>query len=213
MSKINMFDKEIYKQEPIVKVITRNIEKLIRNKIEDSKNTKRIITRKDICNDLGITQQALINYTTDRIPKYEMLEKIKNYFNTSYAFLFGEINGQNINNVNISAELGLNDDSINTLRENTKSSNLLSLNTINNIINDKLFIEKYSEIVLLRKLNIKSMRSKDELKELYDYKIYNLSHIIDKSIDKIDINDIKTPENINNFINIDKLNSIFNKNK
>lgn len=47
-------------------------------------------TKTDICKKLGISRQSLLNYMTNRAPGCDVLIKMKNYFNVSYAFFFEE---------------------------------------------------------------------------------------------------------------------------
>lgn len=65
---------------------------------------------------MGFSKTALQNYEFDRVPKINELKQIKDYYNVSYDYL---IDGDNkeTENIVIGDELGLNDVSINTLKE------------------------------------------------------------------------------------------------
>lgn len=44
----------------------------------------------DLGKSLGITGQAISQYKKGRVPQYKHLVSIKNYFDVSYSYLFGE---------------------------------------------------------------------------------------------------------------------------
>lgn len=118
-------------------------------------NNKKLI---DIYRETGITKSAFTNYTTDRLPRYtETLILLKDYFNLPFSYLFKETNATDINNIDIGLAYGLNDNSIERLKQLKKESendsldnnyeNTIKLFLINSIINDNDFLESFSHLV------------------------------------------------------------------
>lgn len=114
----------------------------------------------DIYNDTGIPKTSFTNYTTGRLPRYtETLIMIKDYFDVPFSYLFRETPTTNINKINIDVGMayGLNDMSINKLKQLKKESDNDSLENnydatiklflINSIINDNDFLCSFAYLV------------------------------------------------------------------
>lgn len=117
-------------------------------------------TKKDITKDTGISQSAMLNYTTDRLPRYtETIIMLKDYFDVSFSYLFGETPTTSIDSINIDIGIayGLNGSSLARLKKLKKESENDSLDSnykatiklflINSIINDGDFLEMFSYLV------------------------------------------------------------------
>lgn len=145
-------DIEIIKDELYQKLksdIINTIDDLVQNKIKEKDVKGKTYNKQMISNDLGITYQALLNYTTDRMPDLKQLLYIKQYFNVPYSLFFKDENNSS-SEINSSLSLGLDKDAINILqglktdsKNDTYENNYLNttkLFLINAIIkNEKLF--------------------------------------------------------------------------
>ena len=100
----------------------------------------------DLAQYLGITKQAISNYTLGKTtPNFEILIKIAKYFRVSTDFLLTGITTEN-KAINEKMQLNLTNSAIENLRELSKSNEEL-LFYVNEILGDKEFFEAFKEVV------------------------------------------------------------------
>lgn len=211
--------KEIIKNETQQKMYDELVEKFnnsFKNLVENEINStfeKR--TKKDIAEELGITEQSLQNYECCRMPDSRMLPIIRNYFNVPYSTLFGEIDNKDLENTKIGLNLGLNDNSINKLKNiqkkamqdnySTNYENKFKLFLINSIISDDGLIDDLSttfayylgQIELKEKLDkvpnskLKIRNPKDDF---YLINLYRFISSIENRFDTLANSNLTTPQ-------------------
>lgn len=186
-------------------IFTRQLRDYISEYIKPESENDKKKKRKNIYTDLNITRTALINYETDRLPKYELLFKIKEYFDLPFSYLFGETETTKLENLSNGYDLGLNDKSIEKLKNMKKDStsdsidnnymNEIKLFVINSIINDKSFLDDfafYLATVVGRKQTNKDTKIKffkaGQLE--LDYIKYNIFSNYVKYIESLDENSL-----------------------
>ena len=153
MSKdLNNNDIETIKEQLYLKLkndVIDSVDTLVKNKTKEKNSDGKLYNKQMISNELGITYQSLLNYTTDRMPDLKQLLYIKEYFNVPYSLFFKDENNSS-GEINSSLSLGLDKDTLNILeklktesKNDTYENNYLNttkLFLINAIIKDeKLF--------------------------------------------------------------------------
>lgn len=136
-------------------------------------------TDKEISEEIGITQQSLINYC-DRIPDLEQLIKIKNYFDVSLEYLVGESNNKQYIDYSLGDKFGLSDETIHNLKEYVENGNEDLTYTINLLLGDECLslIKTISDYVTFPSKDNKYLddfinnSNKEELKKIF-YKKYD----------------------------------------
>lgn len=206
----NEMQKKLY--DELLENFNKSFGNLVDNEI-NSTFEKR--TKKDIAEELGITEQSLQNYECGRMPDSRMLPIIRNYFNVPYSTLFGEIDNKDLGSAKIGLNLGLNDNSINKLKGLQKSAmqdnysnnyeNKFKLFLINSIINDDELINDLSitfayylgQIELKEKLDkipnskLKIRNPKDDF---YLINLYRFISSIESRLDILANSSLTTPQ-------------------
>lgn len=165
----------------------------------------------DIARDLEISEQALINYQTNRIPT-KLLPVIRNYFDVPYSTLFGEITNKNLDNAKIGLKIGLTDKSIEKLEKiqknamkddfSTNYENKFKLFLINSIICDDDLIDNLSstfsyylgQIKIKEKLKNSKFVIKSPKDDYYYIHLYRFISSIETRFDKLAHSEDVTPQ-------------------
>lgn len=167
-------DIEIIKDELYQKLksdIIDTIDDLVKNKTKEKDANGKTYNKQMISSDLNITYQALLNYTTDRMPDIRQLLYIKKYFDVPYSLFFKDEDNSS-DNIEGTLSLGLDAETQEILRKLKSDSkndtyennhlNTIKLFLINAIIKDEKLFSKltdYFSISLGR--NILDKKNKD----------------------------------------------------
>ena len=186
--------------------------------IYDKKYEKVYVTfENEMYKKIGIGKTTLQNYKKDyksggKLPRYDELIRIHDYFNVSYSYLFGESNLKSNNNANIDigVKLGIDDKSLSILQDlkdkaskETIDDNFdaqTKLFLINSFIQDKKLLDSlvaYIPIILGRNILDKKYNGKPKYKSYTtDNSIYEMTKyaIISNSIKSLDA--LTTEENV-----------------
>ena len=138
--------------------------------------------------EMEMAISSLRNYENGRLPDTEQLKKIQNYYNVPYEYLLNDdCMTKKFDNINISKELGLSDNSINNLRifkkikeYNIKLNNnrTATIDLINNILENTELLGYFSSYLIINQYpeNYEKISTDDFLNNFFD-KILNKSDI------------------------------------
>lgn len=202
-------NKEIKKY--LSKEFSLTFSKLVEQELKNKRSSGISYFEKDIYKKIGISKGAFNFYKNgndgrgavakEKVPDLVGLYKIKNYFNVPYSYLLNETTTKKIDNLQIGATLGLNDESISILKNLNNKSDIYSetkLFILNNIISNDNFIRDLTNIVLqklsiravnekYKKLNVKYSENSEYMNFRYFKLIKNIDSIIEKTINSDDI--------------------------
>lgn len=164
------------KKEELKAFYTKQFAKQLRKLMDNSKYTEKRLYNQ-MYEDLGMSNVAFRNYTTDRLPKQiETIFLIKEYFDVPFSYLFGEINSLDGSNADVSTKYGLDESSLEVLKKLTKDAQNkdikkanfanMKLHVINSLIQDNKLIELLATTLctLEKEENIKNSDEIDLLK-------------------------------------------------
>ncbi|MFA5603793.1 MAG: helix-turn-helix transcriptional regulator [Bacilli bacterium] len=103
------------------------------------------LSRNAVSKEIGIHINSITEYERGRVPSLENLKKIKDYYQVSYEYLFGETNVKSIN-ADIQAihkETGLSEEAISFLTKLKKDDQLLII--LNLLIEDMSKSDKLNQ--------------------------------------------------------------------
>ena len=138
--------------------------------------------------EMEMAISSLRNYENGRLPDTEQLKKIQNYYNVPYEYLLNDdCMTKKFDNINISKELGLSDNSINNLRifkkikeYNIKLNNnrTATIDLINNILENTELLGYFSSYLIINQYpeNYEKISTDDFLNNFFD-EILNKSDI------------------------------------
>lgn len=109
------------------------------DRIKELREEKNI-SQKEFAKTIGVAQSTYALYETDkREPSFDVLIKIAQYFNVTTDYLLGLTNGRTQGNANINQITGLEETSINILRQYNHDSfgDDIEIRTVNTVIQDK----------------------------------------------------------------------------
>lgn len=184
--------------EQLKNEFNKSFSNLVKEKCQSDNVNGEKKTAISIADDLGITYQALINYQKNRLPEYKQLAFIKQYFDVSYSFLFGETKTKNINDKNIKLDLSnVAIKKLSLISSKSKENDIVSSSItymLENLIieNDNDILKSMSYLMIL---NAIKKYSKDITDDYIEYIEYKLTKKIIKYIQNMSKN-IKVPKEI-----------------
>ena len=160
-------------------------------------------------NNLGIKEDSFNKYIRgDRFPKPEVLEKIKNYYNVPYSYLFGEYDNSDLDTSEISGKLCLSNKSINKLKKirneedaNNRNFMIFALNALIENIN---FLEMGKLLFIPDEMN-KNINAED----IYSYYSDYINHCQGGISYRFDLNAVKNKQEYNKFLFNQKIFKLF----
>ena len=128
-------EKKLKKANTMKEMFAKNLKQLV-----DDKKTKENMQQEVMSAYLGITPQALDNYCNGRrFPQIELIFRIKEFFNTSYNYLFSDVPSEIYDESSNMIELGFSKQSIRNLNTIYSEANDWGFDEQQFIINPKLF--------------------------------------------------------------------------
>lgn len=179
---MNLDDKKKELENKLCSAFSIVLKNLIKEKKKDEFETEAQ-TNSKIARELGITYQALVNYQNGRIPEYKQLAYIKDYFDVSYSYLFGETKYKDLKSQNFNFDLsGSALSKLERLGNQSKKSNYNSM-AINNMI-ENLILEKNNTTLKLMAYLIISGKVEND-KDKIDYIKFRLLNSLINQLNEI----------------------------
>ena len=109
-----------------------------------SKRLKRVrelkgISQRQAAEDLNISPQNLSYYENGRDAGYDLLIRMARYYDVTVEYLIGESPVMQRENIDVNKELGLNDKTINLLRQRNKFGYSYAADIVNEIVRTEYF--------------------------------------------------------------------------